>query len=78
MPSGGRWVKPVKVLKVRKGTLKVVVKEGKKREVRLLVENADLKILELKRISIGNLKLGALPEGSYKQLLEEEKEQIFS
>jgi 23S rRNA pseudouridine2605 synthase len=74
----GTWVKPVKVLKVRKGTLKVVVKEGKKREVRLLVEKADLKILELKRISIGNLKLGSLPEGSYKQLLDEEKEQIFS
>jgi 23S rRNA pseudouridine2605 synthase len=73
----GKWVTPVKVLKVRKGTLKIIVKEGRKREVRKLVENADLDILQLKRIAIGNLKLGSTPEGSYRALSESEKNQIF-
>jgi 23S rRNA pseudouridine2605 synthase len=74
----GKWITPVKVIKVRKGTLKIVVKEGRKREVRLLVEQADLEILELKRIAIGQLKLGTLPEGSYRPLTETEKHSIFA
>ena len=71
------WIKPVRVEKVRKGTLKVVVKEGKKREVRLLVQNAGLDILELSRIRIGGLRLGPIPEGTYRELTETEKREIF-
>ncbi len=74
----GDFVKPVKVTKVRKGTLKIVVKEGKKREVRLLVQNAGLEVLELKRIRIGGLLLGELPEGTYREMTEAEKKAIFS
>jgi len=72
-----RWIKPVKVEKVRKGTLKVTVKEGKKREVRLLVQNAGLDILELSRIRIGGLRLGPLPEGAFREMTEREKRAIF-
>ncbi len=73
----GDWIQPVKVTKVRKGTLKVVVREGKKREVRLLVEQTGLKVLELKRIRIGGLLLGDIPEGTYRPLTEAERESIF-
>jgi 23S rRNA pseudouridine2605 synthase len=73
----GSWIKPVKVEKVRKGTLKVVVKEGKKREVRLLVQNAGLDILELSRIRIGGLRLGPIPEGTFREMTEAEKKAIF-
>jgi 23S rRNA pseudouridine2605 synthase len=72
------WVKPVKVQKVRKGTLKVSVKEGKKREVRLLVQNAGLDILELSRIRIGGLHLGSLSEGMFREMTANEKTAIFS
>lgn len=74
----GDWVKPVKVTKVRKGTLKIVVREGKKREVRLLVQQTGLEVLELKRIRIGGLLLGEIPEGSYREMSEAEKQAIFS
>lgn len=73
----GSWIKPVSVEKVRKGTLKVTVKEGKKREVRLLVQNAGLTILELSRIRIGGLRLGPVPEGAFREMSEEEKRVIF-
>ncbi|MCX6990460.1 MAG: pseudouridine synthase [Chlamydiae bacterium] len=72
------WITPVRVQKVRKGTLKVVVKEGKKREVRLLVENAGLTIEELTRVRIGGLLLGDIPEGKYKEMSDTEKKTIFS
>jgi 23S rRNA pseudouridine2605 synthase len=71
------WIKPVRVAKVRKGTVKVVVKEGKKREVRLLVENAGLDIVELSRVRIGGLRLGPLPEGTFREMTEQEKQVIF-
>lgn len=74
----GVWVKPERVVKVRKGTLKVVVKEGKKREVRILVEKCGLKILELSRIRIGGLLLGPIPLGVWKEMTENEKKAIFS
>ncbi len=71
------WVKPVKVEKVRKGTLKVQVKEGKKREVRLLVQNAGLEILELSRIRIGGLRLGPIPPGTFRELTPQDKKALF-
>lgn len=71
------WVKPLRVTKVRRGTLKVVVMEGKKREVRLLVQNAGLEIISLERIRIGSLTLGRLPLGTWRALTEKEKEAIF-
>ncbi len=74
----GFWVKPFRVQKVRKGTLKIVVKEGKKREVRLLVQNAGLNILSLSRIRIGNLLLGPLREGDFREYTQEDELRIFS
>jgi 23S rRNA pseudouridine2605 synthase len=73
----GSWIKPVRVQKVRKGTVKVVVKEGKKREVRLLVQNAGLDILELSRVRIGGLRLGPIPEGTFREMTDAEKQIIF-
>jgi 23S rRNA pseudouridine2605 synthase len=81
--SRGMWiengfVKPVKVVKVRRGTLKITVMEGKKREVRLLVQKAGLDLLQLTRIRIGGLHLGSLPEGAWKEMSHNEKEVLFS
>ena len=74
----GVWIKPYKVQKMRKGTLKIVVKEGKKREVRLLVQNAGLDILSLSRIRIGELRLGNLPEGKWREMSDREKASLFN
>lgn len=72
------YVRPVKVSKVRKGTLKIVVSEGKKREVRLLVKKAGLSLLSLHRIRLGGLLLGNLALGQSRALTEKEKQSIFS
>jgi 23S rRNA pseudouridine2605 synthase len=73
----GALVKPIRVEKVRRGTLKVVIGEGKKREVRLLLDAAGLKIKSLTRIRLGGLHLGALPIGSWRPLTDKEKKTIF-
>lgn len=74
----GVFVRPVSVKKVRRGTIKVIVKEGRKREVRVFVQKAGLDILSLTRIRIGGLALGNVPEGCYREMEENEKEAIFS
>lgn len=71
------FVKPVRVQKVRKGTLKIVVSEGKKREVRRMVESIGLPVKELTRIRIGGLHLGKLPLGAWRPMTEKEKQQLF-
>lgn len=74
----GAFVKPIRVQKVRRGTLKIVIGEGKKREVRMLLDAAGLRVSELTRIRLGGLHLGPLPVGSWRALSDKEKNLIFS
>ncbi|MEC8307158.1 MAG: pseudouridine synthase [Chlamydiota bacterium] len=73
----GVFVRPVKVRKVRRGTLKIGVKEGKKHEVRLMIRAAGLSLLMLHRIRVGGLHLGGIPEGQWRQLQAGEERVIF-
>lgn len=73
----GTFVKPYRVQKVRRGTLKICLKQGKKREVRVLCEKAGLEVIELKRIRIGSLHLGSLPEGCFRELTQADKMALF-
>lgn len=71
------FVRPHKVSKIRRGTLRIVLKDGKKHEVKALIAEADLPLIELKRVRVGNLRLGDLPEGSFRTLSAKEIEEIF-
>jgi len=73
----GDFLKPVRVTKVRKGTLKIVVMEGKKREVREMIAAAGLTLFQLKRIRLGGLHLGTLKEGVYRNLSPNEIESLW-
>lgn len=72
----GVFVKPLKVEKVRKGTLKITLGEGKKREVRVLLDQAGLDVLSLTRIRLGDLVLGPLPVGQFRELTEKERSRL--
>lgn len=69
-PSGAKIVS-----KVRDGTLlELTLKEGRKREVRRMVESVGHRVHRLKRISFANLSLGDLPEGEFRFLTQKEVE----
>lgn len=74
----GKFVKPVRVKKMRKGTVKITVMEGKKREVRELIFAAGLKVRELTRVRIGNLLLNKLPVGHFREMSERERQLPFT
>jgi 23S rRNA pseudouridine2605 synthase len=66
------FVRPLAVKKIRRGTLKIVVAEGKKHEVRHLLAAAKLSVRELTRLRIGPLILGNLASGEYRELTAQE------
>ena len=55
-------------------SLLITLTEGKKREVRRLFARFRYPVKQLKRISIGNLRLGELKTGQYRQVTYEELE----
>jgi 23S rRNA pseudouridine2604 synthase len=53
--------------------LRFVLKEGKKRQIRRMCEAVGLHVTGLKRVRIGNVKLGQLPMGQWRYLGAEER-----
>jgi 23S rRNA pseudouridine2605 synthase len=74
----GTFVKPKQVKKIGNTSVLVIVKEGKKREVRHLIQHAGLSVKHLTRTRIGQLSLKDLPEGKWRAMTEQEKQQIFA
>lgn len=53
--------------------LRFVLREGKKRQIRRMCELVGLKVTALKRVRIGQVRLGDLPVGKWRFLAENEK-----
>jgi len=72
-----KFIKPKKVIKTTRKTMRIMVTEGKKREIKVFIQKANLTLLELHRVRIGNLKLANIPFGYYKKSSLKELEKIF-
>lgn len=53
--------------------LQLVLWEGKKRQIRRMCERVGLEVLQLKRVRIGAVRLGNLPQGKWRYLRPDEK-----
>lgn len=77
----GRLTSPAnfKILKIFKGKSLVEIKihEGRNRQVRKMCDAIGHKVLKLKRVAIGKLKLGKLKEGEFVFLDEKMVNKIF-
>jgi 23S rRNA pseudouridine2604 synthase len=62
----GEKLKPARVDWINDDQLRFILKEGKKRQIRKMCEQVNLSIHGLKRVRVGNLKLGKLPEGQWR------------
>lgn len=74
---GGYVTRPAKVEKVTDKKILITIGEGKNRQVRRMIEVVDNKVLNLKRIAIGGLKLDKLKSGEYIKLDEKLINKIF-
>lgn len=56
---------------------KIIIDEGKNRQIRKMFENLEIDVVKLRRISIGRLKLGRLPRGEFVFLNSAAAESVF-
>lgn len=68
----GQPLKRAKIALIHPGLLHFTLQEGKKRQIRRMCELVGLKVTGLKRIRIGHVRLGPLPEGQWRYLLPNE------
>ncbi len=68
----GKKLKPAKVSWQNEDQLRFVLKEGRKRQIRRMCELVGLKVTGLKRVRIGRVKLGDLPQGQWRYLRADE------
>lgn len=72
----GVFIVPKRVERLTGKRLSIVVMEGKKREVRLLMESAGLATVALCRVRIGGLNLRDLKEGEWREIEGRECEKL--
>ncbi|WP_067140713.1 pseudouridine synthase [Oceanivirga salmonicida] len=63
---------PCKVKKLAKTEIRIAIFEGKNRQIRKMVEILGYNVKSLKRVKIGELVLGSLEVGKYRQLTVDE------
>lgn len=82
MDIDGREINPAGCEIVRsdgsKAVLNITIAEGRNRQVRKMCDQAELNVLKLTRISEGELKLGDLPSGKWRNLTTDELKYLRS
>lgn len=68
-----RPLKPALVEWVNEDQLRFVLREGRHRQIRRMCDLVGLTIAGLKRVRVGNIRLGDLPEGNWRFLYPDEK-----
>ena len=58
--------------------LRMVLYEGRNREIRKMCESQGLTVIRLKRTEIAGIKLGMLPQGRWRELTEKEVRKLMS
>ncbi|MFO7869976.1 MAG: pseudouridine synthase [Kiritimatiellia bacterium] len=80
----GRKVKPVKVTFLREGAkngrlvLEIVLREGRKRQIRKMCASAGLRVHRLLRVGIGRLTLEGIKPGKWRDLKKREISLLFA
>lgn len=64
----GKALKRAQVDKIEDNVLRVILREGKKRQIRRMCEIVDLRVIGLKRVRIGKVRLRNLEEGKWRFL----------
>ena len=64
----GEVTKPAVVRKMTKNTFKIILTEGKKRQIRRMCRSLGYEVIDLCRTRIMNIQLTDIPEGEYRKI----------
>jgi len=68
----GKPLKRAEVTWQNRDQLRFILREGKKRQIRRMCDLVGIKVTGLKRVRIGGVMLGELPEGQWRYLRADE------
>jgi pseudouridine synthase len=74
MPMMGTKTRPAKITRISSRRFRIVLKEGKNRQIRRMVRKVGSHVSRLKRIRISKIRLNKLEEGAWRYLTEREIE----
>ena len=72
MELDGYRLQPVSVKKLAPDTVQMNLYEGRNRQIRRMCEAVGLKVIRLQRVAVGDLSLGDLPLGRWRELTPDE------
>ena len=72
MPMMGTKTRPAEITRLSSRRFRIVLKEGKNRQIRRMVRKVGNHVTRLKRLRISNIKLKGLDEGTWRYLTEKE------
>lgn len=64
--------KPCEVWRKKKNVFHIILTEGKKRQIRRMCEALYHDVTDLRRVRIGNIQIGKIPEGEYRDIKGQE------
>lgn len=77
MPILGTRTRPAEVKRISAKRFRIVLKEGRNRQIRRMVKKVGNRVVTLKRLRVANVRLGNLAEGRWRYLTAQEKKELL-
>jgi len=74
----GVQTRPARVERLSGRRFRIVLKEGRNRQIRRMVRKMGHEVIRLKRIRVANIRLGRLPTGAWRHLTPAEKQTLLN
>jgi 23S rRNA pseudouridine2605 synthase/23S rRNA pseudouridine2604 synthase len=78
LPMMGSKTRPARVQRITSRQFRIILKEGKNRQVRRMVRKVGNQVKMLKRIRVAGIKLGRLPPGKWRHLTAKEEQVLLN
>jgi pseudouridine synthase len=78
LPMMGRRTRPARLRRITARRFRIVLQEGRNRQVRRMVRKVGGRVIMLKRIRVANIRLGKLPEGAWRHLTRTERRHLLA
>jgi len=73
----GSRTRTAQVKRISMDQFRIILKEGRNRQIRRMVEKVGNRVKKLTRIRISNVRLGSLKEGCWRHLTEKEQKELL-
>jgi len=77
LPMMETKTRPARIQRLTAKKFRIILKEGKNRQVRRMVRKVGNQVIKLKRIRVADIRLGRLPLGAWRYLTAKEKQGVL-